>query len=185
VSDRRERLGVAQRDLAGGAMRRLGGAVGRGGWAAGIVLVAVVTSITMILVSALRSEPLSTLETVLFQAIALGLGIAGSYYWGQTKKGGDVPQAKSAFRRVASLYRALYRFDESIEERRLVLAGIARLNGDAVPLAHIESTLSLLSTQVREQIQTASDAVADWRDLAPQTVEELVRERRAGDDANA
>lgn len=140
----------------------------------GLVVAAVIFSILM--VRDADDAKLSDLELTLFQSIALGLGLLGSFWVGRTSASAaaeDVirPHARSAFRRLLSLYRALARLLDSVDARRAFLRRVAE--DDVVSVDHVEQALDLLATQVTEQIGTANDAMEDWRDLVPDEVEEV------------
>lgn len=139
----------------------------------GLVAVAILFSIQM--VNSAAEKGLSELELALFQALSLGLGLAGSFWIGQkTVRAAteDVirPHARSAFRRVLSLYQAFGRLSASVEDRRSLLRRIGLSREGEVPLDHVEAALDLLAVQVTEQIGTANDAMDDWRDLVPDDV---------------
>jgi hypothetical protein len=161
--------------------------VRRGRWLGfGLVAIAVVVSAGTVITAMDRA--LTTLELTLFQVISLSLGLTGSYVFGRYSAHAaarDVirPHARSAFRRVLSLYGALQRYAVAVEERRAVLTEISRNHDGSVPIQHVETALALLSAQVIEQIGTAGDAMEDWRDLVPDEVEKI--ERRAKEAASA
>jgi hypothetical protein len=142
---------------------------------------AIATSIYMLSVASERE--LTGLELTLFQVISLGLGLWGSYVFGRQSALDAAselmkPYARSAFRRVLSLYTALGRFCGSIEERRALLKQLASMHsGQQIPLDQVIAALDLLFVQINEQIGTADDAMEDWRDIVPDEVAEL--ERRA------
>ena len=141
---------------------------------------AISISVAMILVATHRR--LTAVEGVLFQAIALVLGVLASYIFARQSVRAAAAEsvrqhARSAFRRVLSLYEGLRRFGIQIEARRRFLHGIARQNRGLVPTEHVDAALDLLRAQVTEQIGTANDAAEDWRDLVPDEVAEV--ERRA------
>jgi hypothetical protein len=128
----------------------------------GAVIVAVVFSV----VSMYR--PLSGLENVLLQIFSLAIGMAGSYVLGRESASAAArelvkPHARSAFRRLLSLYSSLSRLALAIQN--------ARPSGDTASL-HV-SVLDKLEVMVTEQIVTADDALDDWRDIVPEEVEEL------------
>lgn len=113
---------------------------------------------------------LSGIEAVLLQAFALGSGLLGSFVFGQLsaeQAGRDLIRhhAKSAFRRVLSLYRSLSRLAAVIEADKETVTG----RGVAA-----RATLEKLEAIVIEQISTADDALADWTDICPDEVKELL-----------
>lgn len=143
-----------------------------------LILAALVTSGLMI-VAVMQREP-TPLELVLFQVIVLGLSLLGSYLFSlQSAHAATTerlrPHAGSAFRRTVSLYLAIRRFIESVETQRRVLLSLASDNGGTVSMNHIEQSLDLLDVQMREQVQTANDAMTDWKELVPADVADLGR----------
>ena len=103
--------------------------------------------------------------TALFQVVALGAGLVGSYIVGKNaaRAGAlDVvrPHARAAFRRVTALYKSLYRLSVKIEELK-----------EEGP----DDRLDLIQALVNEHISTGQDAMEDWRDLVPEEVEEIER----------
>lgn len=141
---------------------------------AGLVVAAVIFSI--LTVREADDAELSDLELTLYQSIALLLGLLGSFWVGRSSvraAAEDVirPHARSAFRRLLSLYRALARLQASVDTRRAFLWRLAE--NHSVSLDHVEAALDLLATQVGEQIGTANDAMEDWRDLVPDEVQEV------------
>ena len=124
-----------------------------------------------------EKRDLTQLEIIFFQILILSTSLIGSYQIGrQTAK--DIaremikPHAKSAFRRVMSLYRTLSR-----------VAGVIAdpdPKNDALKLTLIEGI-------VVEQINTADDALADWQEVIPESTEELrkkMNERQEGGEAD-
>lgn len=107
-------------------------------------------------------RPLTNMEAYVFQTFALLAGLGGSYIFGRqaTITG---PHARSAFRRLASLYGSMGRVADIIaaEEPK----------DDATKMKIIEAI-------VTEQITTLDDALSDWQDIVPESVEELRQELR-------
>ena len=115
------------------------------------------------LVYAAIERTLTPVEIIALQIITLLAGIGGSYLFGrQSAKDASremiEPHARSAFRRLRSLYDGLSR----------VAKTIVGTEDDAVKLKIIEAILV-------EQISTADDALADWQDVVPESVAELTR----------
>lgn len=109
-------------------------------------------------------RPLTGVEAYGLQVLSLFIGLSGSYIFGKRLSEDNVkemvkPHARSAFRRLISLYRSISR----------VAAIIAGNESDQLKIA-------LIRAIAIEQIQTADDALEDWRDLVPESVEELRRE---------
>ena len=108
---------------------------------------------------------LTGLENTLLQAFSLVSGLIGSFYFGKQSsidaaKQIVKPHARSAFRRLISLYESLSRVAFEIEN--------SKLNGDeAITIAKMEAI-------VIGQLATADDdALEDWRDIVPEDVDEL------------
>lgn len=144
--------------------------------APGVALVIAAVFFSLLTVREADEANLSDLELTLYQSITLLLGLLGSFWVGRKSvraAAEDVirPHARSAFRRLLSLYRALARLQASVDTRRAFLWRVAE--GQAVSLDHVEAALDLLATQVSEQIGTANDAMEDWRDLVPDEVQEI------------
>jgi hypothetical protein len=90
---------------------------------------------------------LTELENTLFQVISLGIGILGSFLLGgATAKENAInivrPHAKSAFRRVLSLYGSLYRLRDTMER-------IMRdLDGNPEAMTALERLKDLVTEQI-------------------------------------
>jgi hypothetical protein len=111
---------------------------------------------------------LTELENTLFQVISLGIGILGSFLLGgATAKENAInivrPHAKSAFRRVLSLYSSLFRLRGTMERIMRDLDG----NPEAM------TALERLKDLVTEQIETSADTLEDWEDLVPDELAKL------------
>lgn len=129
-----------------------------------LIVVSVIVAAVFTIVATKR--PLSDLEGVLLQAFSLGSGVIGSFIFGKYSARSAArelikPHARSAFRRLLSLFRSLSRVASTIE-------GVSRGSADDHKLA-----LSKLEAIVIEQLATADDALEDWRDIVPEDVDEL------------
>ncbi|GAC17399.1 hypothetical protein [Paraglaciecola arctica] len=107
---------------------------------------------------------LTSLENTLLQAFSLAFGLIGSFQFGkQSAKNAarDLikPHARSAFRRLISLYESLSRVGYEI-------------NG-ASDGRDLNITMGKLEAIVIEQLATADDAIEDWNDIVPDEVAEL------------
>ena len=123
---------------------------------------------------------LTNLESVILQAFVLGAGLIGSFVFGRQSAREAAreiikPHARSAFRRLLSLYQSLSRVGSTIE---------ASQKSDS-PEDH-GITLAKLEAIVIEQLATADDALEDWRDIVPEDVEELrqrlITKEKAGEE---
>ena len=133
--------------------------------AAVLVLGAVAFSIFFILVATDRE--LTGLEATFFQVVVLFLSLAGSFVGGRQFATTSAEQslrrhAKSAFRRALSLYRGLSRI-------AMILTENAENRSD------IQTVLAVIEAIVKEQIDTADDALEDWREIVPDDTEALER----------
>jgi len=114
------------------------------------------------------SVRLTDLENALFQVISLGIGILGSFLLGgATAKENAMnivrPHAKSAFRRVLSLYASLFRLRGTMDSIMRDLDG----NPEAM------TALERLKDVVTEQIETSAHTLEDWEDLVPEEVAKI------------
>ena len=115
------------------------------------------------------SRSLSPVEIALFQILTWGTGLLGSYIFAQYSARASAfdvvrPHARSAFRRVLTLYNSLYRLSEKVED--------LKKEGP-------DHRLDLIQALVNEQISTGQDALEDWRDIVPEEVEEVERRGKA------
>jgi len=117
------------------------------------------------------TRTLTKLEIILLQFIflAIGLGIGfGVSFWVRQKavekavKETITPHARSAFRRLASLYDSLLRASTVLRT----------LNASPAPDDY-RIIFSKLDAIVNEQLNTADDALEDWRDIVPEDADEL------------
>ncbi|MHB8834379.1 MAG: hypothetical protein ACYC9Y_01510 [Candidatus Methylomirabilia bacterium] len=111
---------------------------------------------------------LTSLENVLLQFFTLAVGFIGSFILGKETARDAArqmikPHARSAFRRLLSLYRSLSRLSVVIQESR---ASDPDGKNPTAVLDRIEGI-------VVEQISTADDALEDWQDIVPEDVSEL------------
>lgn len=130
------------------------------------VVLSVLTAIVFITMASFRD--LTVLENTLLQVFSLGLGLVGSYIMGkesarETAKDIIKPHARSAFRRLLSLYKSLARLAFAIQSARSNVPD----NQDAIAI------LDRLEAIVTEQIGTADDALEDWNDVVPEELASL------------
>ncbi len=108
------------------------------------------------------------------QIISLAIGIGVSFFVGRQsaqKAANEIikPHARSAFRRLVSLYRSLQRAATTIEAAQ----GLEADEDHEVALAKLEVIVSA-------QLMTADDALEDWRDIVPEDVNEIHQKLRPG-----
>ena len=111
---------------------------------------------------------LTEIEAIVFQILTLLAGIGGSYIFGRKTSKESIretiePHARSAFRRLISLYRSISHVATIIESEEP--------RDDA-------SKIDIIRAIVVEQIATADDALADWQDVVPEAVKEMRKEMR-------
>ena len=135
-----------------------------------LIVISIFVAVAMIIVSSTRD--FTSLETTLFQVLALGAGLSGSFLFGRSsaeKMAQNLVQlhARPAFRRVLNLYDSLYRLSLRIGE--------FREGGSSIELEVVQAI-------VDKQIITGESALEDWRDIAPEVVEEweILRRLEAG-----
>ena len=126
----------------------------------------------LVFIAATRN--LSGLESVLLQIISLAIGIGVSFYIGRQSAQSAAreiikPHARSAFRRLISLYQGLQRVATTIES--------SKKSGSQ---EDYQVTLGKLEAIVTEQLTTADDALEDWRDIVPEDVNEIHQKLRPG-----
>lgn len=132
------------------------------------LLIAASLAMAIVLVYVASRRELSTLELVTFQAMTLFLSLVGSFVGGRQFADASSEQslrrhAKSAFRRVLSLYRGLSR----------IAVLVAESGADA------RGVLPVVEAVVKEHIDTADDALEDWREIVPEDAEALQKAIRA------
>lgn len=130
-----------------------------------LVIMALIVTCYSVYISGKRD--LTGLENTLLQSFGLLFGVAGSFLFGrQSMKDAAKeiikPHARSAFRRLISLYESLSRVAFEIENSK----SNKDSNSEAIALAKLEAI-------VIEQLATADDALEDWGDIVPNEVAEL------------
>ena len=118
------------------------------------------------------SRELTDLENVLLQFFFAAIGYVGTFLVGRESARNaakDVlkPYARSAFRRLVSLYRSHQQ-----------MASIIEASQDSRTIEEHQMALARLEGVVLGQIGTADAAMEDWRDIVPEDVEELYRSAR-------
>ena len=141
-----------------------------------IALIIASIVIAIIFVEVASERTLTQLEVVFFQAFSLFLGLLGSYMFGRQSAIDAAreiikPHARSAFRRVLSLFNSLSRLASIIENARPTYSKSMRDN----------LVLDKLEAIVTEQIATADDALEDWKDIIPDDVEVIRKKVRETD----
>lgn len=135
--------------------------------AVGLILFSVGVSIVVAYIGTTRT--LTVLESALWQIFVFAAGLTGSFIFGRRSAREAAreiikPHARSAFRRVLSLYRSLARASATI-----------KLSQAPESEEALQVTLAKLDTIVTEQLAAADDALEDWRDIVPDDVKELTK----------
>jgi predicted DNA-binding protein (UPF0278 family) len=131
------------------------------------ILIIIAVLITIFSINIASQRPLSNLENTLFQAFALFAGLTGSFIFGKRSAKDSAreiikPHARSAFRRIISLYMSLSRVVSEIQNY-----------WETEEIDKKKMSIAKLEAIVVEQLTTADDALEDWGDIIPEDVEEL------------
>ncbi len=133
------------------------------------VVFVIAGALTVFVVEASSTRPLTALEASMFQILILAISLGASYVFAQ--KSASVaaqdlirPHARSAFRRVVRVYVSLDQLARMIDSLRQRTSGAERQD------------LDLIQAVIEQQIPTIGDALEDWRDIVPKEVEEIERE---------
>ena len=129
-----------------------------------VSLLFISTGILLLLGYISTQRQLTGMEAYGFQLFALFVGFGGSYVFGRQ---GTItgPHARSAFRRLVSLYRSI--------------SHVANIIADDGP-EDDGTKMKIVKELIIEQINTADDALEDWQDIVPESVEELRQEPKNG-----
>ncbi len=131
-----------------------------------LILISVGVAIAYVVIASLKTGKMTSLETIMFQLFSLIAGITASFIFGKqsTKQAAKElikPHVRSAFRRSMSLYKSLSRLAATIKQEK------------QKEVANNNLVLEKLEAIVIEQINTADDALEDWRDIVPEDVKEI------------
>ncbi len=144
-------------------------------WAILLAIVSAIVSLAFVicLVYVSSERQLTPLEAILIQIVILGAGVFASYLISQRFARTAAEQARaaaehlmmgharSAFRRVKSLYSGLFYLKRVIERHK-----------GPDPKAQSQE-VAVIEAVVDQHINTVLDALEDWRDLVPKEVEDL------------
>lgn len=113
------------------------------------------------------TRELTEVEGIYFQALISITSFASSFIFGRMSARAAAreiirPHARSAFRRLVSLYKSVSRVAS-------VAAAARESSSDHDHLV----ALSKIEESVFAQLLTADDAIEDWRDIVPEDVDEL------------
>lgn len=128
----------------------------------GLLLFALALIGIFVYVSTYRN--LTPLESIFLQVVILVCGLVGTFWIGRILPA-NRSHARSAFRRLTSIYAGLSRGANIIEESK----GFDTIENYRVAFARIEEV-------IRNQLTTADDALEDWVDILPKEVRDLQRE---------
>ena len=127
--------------------------------------------ISIILAYTATQRTLSGLESMLWQIFVFAGGLAGSFIFGRQSAREAAremikPHARSAFRRLLSLYQSLRRAANAIESAQQADSD----EDHKVAFAKLEII-------VIEQLAATDDALEEWIDIVPEDVRELTENR--------
>lgn len=110
---------------------------------------------------------LTNFESAIWQTSVFTLGLVGSFIFGrqsakEAAKEIIKPHARSAFRRLVSLYHSLSR-----------ASTVIKMEPESETEEDPQKALAILNAIITEQLDMADDALEDWRDIVPEDVEEL------------
>lgn len=132
---------------------------------AGMLIIISLGMMITIIVVAIR-RPLSEVEAIAMQAFSLLAALGGSYLF--SRQGAEnsakkmfVPHARSALRRIVSLYGGISHVAQLVDSK----------DGDRIK--DDNSRLLAIRTIVYGLIRTANDALEDWREVVPEAVDEV------------
>ena len=136
-------------------------------WILAGFLILISLGVSVLVVYTTTTRVLTAVESTIWQVFVLTAGLAGSFIFGRQSAKEAAreiikPHARSAFRRLVSLYESLSRASTVIE-----------LTESSESSEDIRVTIAKLDAIVTEQLNTADDALEDWRDIVPEDVEEL------------
>ena len=131
-----------------------------------LLLIAISVIVAGLFAYVATSRTLTGLESVFLQFFSLLAGLGGSFIFGRHSARAAAreiikPHARSAFRRLRSLYQSLYRVATTIE------------SSQSVESPEYPVVIAKIEAIVIEQIAMADDALEDWRDIVPEDVKEL------------
>lgn len=136
-------------------------------WILAGFLILISLGVSILVVYTTTTRVLTAVESTIWQVFVLTAGLAGSFIFGrqsakEAAKEIIKPHARSAFRRLVSLYESLSRASTAIQ-----------LTENPESSEDIRVTIAKLDAIVTEQLNTADDALEDWNDIVPEDVEEL------------
>ena len=154
------------------------------GWFIGLVVAVVALFVAAGWVAGQRQ--FTPLESLLLQLLVLLVGVGATMvtgYQSARRMAGESTRqhARSAFKRLTTLYGGYTRMGDALDRQRRALAGDADADG-RIPAELVGASLELLEVHLNEQYDTLEDALADWRELDPVGVTEIERQlgRRLG-----
>ena len=136
-------------------------------WVLAGLLVLVAIGVSALVVYTTTTRALTAVESTTWQVFILTAGLAGSFIFGrqsakEAAKEIIKPHARSAFRRLVSLYESLSRASTQIQSL-----------DNSESSEDYRFTFGILDAIITEQLSTADDALEDWNDIVPEDVEEL------------
>jgi hypothetical protein len=117
-------------------------------------------------------------ENNLVQFISLAVGVVASFVFGRlsARAGANAivqPFAESAVRRLQTLATGLQQLGGALNEQKGYMWDRGKDDNGLITVAEVEQGHAMLLFLVEAQIQTAADAIEDWRQFAPDDVEAI------------
>ena len=134
-----------------------------------VILAAACIALAVFVVITSSKRALTSLEATLLQVVILGTGVWSTYLFSQkAARMAAKPHARSAFRRVTSLYAGLFYLKKVID--------LHRVRETEAPT----QVVAVIEAVVDQQVNTVADALEDWRDIVPEEVADLERQLGEG-----
>jgi hypothetical protein len=162
-------------------------------WGIGLLIVSVVLAGLTVYLGALKHP--NTLAAAILQAVTIVFSTGGAFVFARASVQSAAQemirgQARSPFRRVRSIYRELGSVLEALDQQSARFLSLRQGdNPSTLDYEYVDLAMQMLRHLITVQANTADDALADWRDLVPdevQQIEEEVEEaRRLRGDGNA
>lgn len=133
------------------------------------LLLGVSISMMIVIILTAIERKLSVEEAIYMQAFSIMTALGSSYFFsrqGSEKLAKEMfaPHARSAFRRIVSLFQGISHIAEIIDSK------------DDDRIKDDNSRLLAIKGIAFEQIRTANDALEDWREVIPEAVARLERD---------
>jgi hypothetical protein len=127
--------------------------------------------------TSLENGLLQFISFVFSTAIALAIG-----YFSAREQGRELvqPHGRKAVRRIVTLGSGIQSFGEILAAERTRMERQAEQSG-SVTLSEVETTFTVLASQIDGQLRTVGDAIEDWRDVVPDEVRAIEEQAQRND----